>query len=54
MISIMVSHFDNKHRCLIDENIPVALILSSRWQDGDESIGIECTSCLCYGVVNTN
>ena len=47
VISIMVSHFDNKHRCLIEKNVPIALILPSRWQEGAESLGIERTSCLC-------
>ena len=47
MISIMVSHFDYKHRCLVEKNVPIALILPSRWQDGAESLGIERTSCLC-------
>ena len=43
----MVSNFDYKHRCLIEKNVPMALILPSRWQDGSESLGIERTSCLC-------
>ena len=47
----MVSHFDYKHRCLAEKNVPIALILPSRWQDGAESLGTECTSCLCYGLL---
>ena len=47
VISIMVNHFDYKHKCLIQNNVPMAFILPSRWQDGAESLGIECTSCLC-------
>ena len=47
VISIMVSHFNYKHRCLVEKNAPIALILPSRWQDGAESLGIERTSCLC-------
>ena len=46
VISIMVCHFDYKHMCLIEKNVPIALILPSRWQDGAESLGIERTSCL--------
>ena len=48
MISIIVSHFDYKHRCLVEKNVPIALILPSRWQDGAESLGIERTSCLGF------
>ena len=44
----MVSHFDYKHRCLLEKNVPIALILPSRWQDGPESLGIEHNSCLFY------
>ena len=52
VISIMVGHFDYKHRCLIEKNVPIVLILSSRWQDGAESLGMERTSCLRYnGIV---
>ena len=43
----MVSNFDYKHRCLVEKNVPIALILPSRWQDVAESLGIERTSCLC-------
>ena len=46
VISIMVSHFDYKHRCLIEKNIPIVLILPSRWQHGAESLLIESNSCL--------
>ena len=42
----MVSHFDYKHRCHIEKNIPIALIFPSRWQDGAESLRMERTSCL--------
>ena len=53
MISIMVGHFDYKHRCLVEKNVPIALILPSRWQDGAESLGMECTSCLCNDLVKS-
>ena len=42
----MVGHFDYKHRCLVEKNVPIVLILPSRWQDGAGSLGMECTSCL--------
>ena len=51
MISIMVNHFDYKHRCLIEKNVPIVLILPSRWQYGAESLGIEHTSCLCCRIL---
>ena len=41
----MADHYGN-HRCHIEKNVPVAFILSSRLQDGAESVGIETTSCL--------
>ena len=47
VISIMISHFDNKHRCLVERNVLITFILPSRWQYGVESLGIERTSCLC-------
>ena len=46
----MDSHFLYKHTCLIEKNVPLALILPSRWQDGAENLGIETTSCLWYYV----
>jgi len=42
----MVGHFDYNHRCLVEKNVPIALILRSRWRDGAESLGMERTSCL--------
>ena len=42
----MADH-DGNHRCLIEKNVPIALILPSRWQDGAESLGMETTSCQC-------
>ena len=47
VISIKVGHFDCKHSCLVEKNVPIASILPSRWQDGAESLGIATTSCLC-------
>ena len=40
-----------KHRCLVEKNVPIVLILPSRWQYGAVSLGIECTSCLCLQAV---
>ena len=34
------------HRCHMEKNVPKALILPSRWQDGAESLGIKTTSSL--------
>ena len=42
----MADH-DGNHRCLEETNVPIAFILTSRWQDGAESLGIETTSCFC-------
>ena len=42
----MVGHVDCKHSCLVDNNVPIAFVLASRWRDGAESLGIETTSCL--------
>ena len=45
-MSIMVSQFSYKHRCLVEKYVPIALILLSRWEDGAESLGIKRTNCL--------
>ena len=37
---MMVLHFDCKHRCHREKYVSTAFILSSRWQDGAESLGI--------------
>ena len=44
---VKMADHDGNHRCLIEKNVPIALILPGRWQDGAESLGIERTSCLC-------
>ena len=49
VISFMVSHFDYKHRCHVEKNVPIALILPSRWQNGAESLGREITNCQWLG-----
>ena len=40
MISIIIGHFDYKHRCLVEKNVPTAFILPSRWQDGTYSLAV--------------
>ena len=47
----MVGHFDWKHSYLIEKNVSITFILPSRWQDGAESLGIEITRCLCFGIM---
>ena len=49
----MADH-DGNHRCLIERNVPIALILSSRWQDGAESLGMETTRSLCQRPIPFN
>ena len=36
-ISVIVGHFDCKHLCLVKKNVPIAIILPSRWQVGAET-----------------
>ena len=44
---VKMADHDGHHRCLKEKNVPIALILPSRLQDGVESLGMETTSCLC-------
>ena len=46
MFIVKMADHDGNHRCLEEKNVPIALILSSRWRDGAESLGMESTSCL--------
>ena len=41
MFIVKMADHDGNLRCLIEKNVPIALILPSRWQDGVESLGIE-------------
>ena len=41
MFIVEMADHDGNHRCLIEKNVPIALILPSRWWDGAESLGIE-------------
>ena len=47
----MADHYGN-HRCLVQKNVPIALILPSRWQDGAESLGMERPQAV-YGNVHS-
>ena len=42
----MVGHSECTCRCHMEWNVPIAIILPRRWQDGAESLLIETTSCL--------
>ena len=52
MFLVKMADHDENHRCLVKKNVPIALILTSRWRDGADSIGIKRTSCLCFGTLN--
>ena len=41
MFIVKMADHDGNHRCLVEKNVPIALILPSRWRDGAESLGIE-------------
>ena len=41
----MADH-DGNHRCLVEKNVPIALILLSRWHDGTESLREIFVVCL--------
>ena len=43
---VKMADHEGNHRCLIEKNVPIVLILLSRWQDGAESLGMETTCCL--------
>ena len=46
----MADH-DGNYRCLVDKNVPIALILPSSWQEGAESVGMENPSCPCFDTI---
>ena len=48
---VKMADHDGNHRCLVKKNVPIALILPSRWQDGAESLGMETTSCLRWKIL---
>ena len=41
MFIVKMADHDGNHRCLLEKNVPIVLILPSRWWDGAESLGIE-------------
>ena len=46
MLIVIIDNHDGKHKCLVEKNVPIALILPTRWRGGAESLGMERTSCL--------
>ena len=38
MFIVKMANHDGNHRCLVEKNVPIALILPSRWRDGAESL----------------
>ena len=49
MFIVKMADHDGNHRCLIEKNVLIALILPSRWQYGAESLGPQAV----YGIVST-
>ena len=47
MFTVKMADHDGNHGCLLEKNVPIALILPIRWQDAAESLGMETTSSLC-------
>ena len=41
MFVVKMANYDGNHRYFVEKNVPIALILPSRWQDSAESLGIE-------------
>ena len=41
MFIFKMADHDGNCGCLVEKNVPIALILPSRWQDGAESLGME-------------
>ena len=41
MFIVKMADRDGNNRCLLENNVPIVLILPSRWRDGAESLGIE-------------
>ena len=41
MFIVKMANHDGNHRRLAEKNVPIALILPSRWGYGAESLGIE-------------
>ena len=41
MFIVKMADHNGNHRCLAEKNVPIAIILPSRWRNGAESLGIE-------------
>ena len=41
MFIVKMADHDGNHRCHVEKNVRISLILPSRWQDGAESLRIE-------------
>ena len=41
---VKIADHDENHWCLVEKNVPIALILPTRWQDAAESLGMETSS----------
>ena len=54
MFIVKMATNDGNHRCLVEKNVPIALILPSRWWDGAESLGIELFMPQCYRMLRRN
>ena len=52
MFIVKMAEHDGNHRYLVEKNVPIVFILPSRWQDGAESLRMDCTSCLWFGETN--
>ena len=46
MFIVKMADHDGNHKCLVEKNVPISLILTSRWQDGAESLEMKTKSCL--------
>ena len=45
-ISLMVGHFDYKHRCLVEMNVHIVFIVPRKWQNGAESKDGDHKQCM--------
>ena len=46
MFIVKMANHDGNHRSLVEKNVPIALILPRKSEDGAECLGMETTSCL--------
>ena len=52
MFIVKMADHDGNHRCLVEKNVTIALVLPSRWEYGVENLGMETTSCLWHDLKN--